>query len=236
MIGIYKITSPSGKIYIGQSVNIEKRIRDYRTGLAVRQPKLNRSFLKYGFENHNIETVCECSLDELNDKERFYQDLYNCIGKYGLNCVLTKTNDRSGFVSEETKNKLRGVKRPDHVRLKISESSKGKKVSEETKLRLSEISRNMSVKTRLKKSIAATGKVQSKETRLKISESLKGRNHSDEAKLKISEKHGTKVIDIETGEEFLSVAKAAKHLGCNISNLHQKLKGIRNNNTNLKYA
>ena len=25
MIGIYKITSPSGRIYIGQSTNIEKR-------------------------------------------------------------------------------------------------------------------------------------------------------------------------------------------------------------------
>lgn len=236
MIGIYKITSPSGKIYIGQSVNIENRIRDYKTGLACKQPKLNRSFLKYGFEKHKIEIICECLIEELNEKERYYQDLFSCIGKSGLNCVLTKSTDRSGYISEETKIKMSGKKRPDHVRLKISNSSKGRKHSPETLRILAECSRNMSAETRLKKSIAATGKIQSEETRRKISEAGKGRKHTDEAKLKISSMHGKRVIDTVTGEKFISVAKAAKHLGCNISNLHHKLKGIRNNNTNLIFA
>ena len=30
MIGIYKITSPNGKIYIGQSINIDRRFKSYR--------------------------------------------------------------------------------------------------------------------------------------------------------------------------------------------------------------
>ena len=30
-IGIYKITSPSNKIYIGQSINIERRFKEYKT-------------------------------------------------------------------------------------------------------------------------------------------------------------------------------------------------------------
>lgn len=29
MIGIYKITSPSGKVYIGQSVNIKERFKSH---------------------------------------------------------------------------------------------------------------------------------------------------------------------------------------------------------------
>ena len=29
MIGIYKITSPTNKIYIGQSINVENRIKTY---------------------------------------------------------------------------------------------------------------------------------------------------------------------------------------------------------------
>jgi len=29
MVGIYKITNPNGKIYIGQSINIESRKRVY---------------------------------------------------------------------------------------------------------------------------------------------------------------------------------------------------------------
>ena len=30
MVGIYKITSPSGRVYVGQSTNIEKRFAEYR--------------------------------------------------------------------------------------------------------------------------------------------------------------------------------------------------------------
>jgi predicted GIY-YIG superfamily endonuclease len=43
MIGIYKITSPSGKIYIGSSKNIERRKEDYRYKrfkYQINQPKL----------------------------------------------------------------------------------------------------------------------------------------------------------------------------------------------------
>lgn len=52
MIGIYKITSPSGKIYIGQSVNIERRFLDYKKSLKKSQIKLYNSIKKYGkFKN-----------------------------------------------------------------------------------------------------------------------------------------------------------------------------------------
>ena len=47
-------------------------------------------------ENHNFEILCECEIFELNNKERFYQDLYSVISKNGLNCKLTKSNDKSG--------------------------------------------------------------------------------------------------------------------------------------------
>lgn len=33
MIGIYKITSPSNRIYIGQSIDIEARWKSYKTSL-----------------------------------------------------------------------------------------------------------------------------------------------------------------------------------------------------------
>ena len=38
MIGIYKITSPTNRVYIGQSVNIKKRFRSYIHKLGKRQP------------------------------------------------------------------------------------------------------------------------------------------------------------------------------------------------------
>ena len=99
MTGIYKITSPSKKIYIGQSVDIEKRFRSYKNlSHCKSQIKLYNSFLKYGVNNHIFEIVEECSIELLNDKERYYQDFYNVLNS-GLNCLLTKTNDRSGKMS-----------------------------------------------------------------------------------------------------------------------------------------
>jgi predicted GIY-YIG superfamily endonuclease len=45
MIGIYKITSPTGKIYIGESSNIEKRIHTYKGKII--------TFLFGGFKNYS---------------------------------------------------------------------------------------------------------------------------------------------------------------------------------------
>jgi hypothetical protein len=100
-------------------------------------------------------------------------------------------------------------------------------------MKLAEISRNISDETRLKKSLAAMGNKHSHETKRKISEAGKGRFQSDAKRLKIAEKLGKKVLNTETGEVFLSVAKAANSIGHNISWLHFKLKGLKKNNTNL---
>jgi group I intron endonuclease len=80
MIGIYKITSPTKKIYIGQSVNIEKRILSYKGLHCKNQTIIYNSLKKYGVDKHKFEILCECEISELNDKERYYQDLYSAIG------------------------------------------------------------------------------------------------------------------------------------------------------------
>ena len=54
VIGIYKITSPSQRIYIGQSINIEKRWKEYSVTKLKSQPKIKNSILKYGIKNHNL--------------------------------------------------------------------------------------------------------------------------------------------------------------------------------------
>ncbi len=52
MIGIYKITSPNGKIYVGKSICVEERIKAYRyEGRRQNQHKLNNTIKKYGLEN-----------------------------------------------------------------------------------------------------------------------------------------------------------------------------------------
>lgn len=79
MIGIYKITSPDGKVYVGQSIDIEKRFNQHKTGNSSNK-KLTESIKKYGWENHIIEVILECDIEELNNKEsewiKFYKENY----------------------------------------------------------------------------------------------------------------------------------------------------------------
>lgn len=201
MIGIYKITSPSKKVYVGQSINIEKRFTHYKRLRCKSQLKIYRSLLKYGIDKHKFEVICECEVHELNEKERYYQDLYCVLGKGGLNCILTKASDRRIEFSDETKLKMslsqRGNKHSEEAKRKIGLASKGnkhglgKKMSEEHKLKLikARIGKKLSDETRAKISLAHKGKKGTKHTdeaKAKIGLASKGRKHTPEAKLKIS--------------------------------------------------
>ena len=107
MIGIYKITNPKGKIYIGQSINIEQRWDYfYKTLNCKSQIKLYNSLLKYGWENHIKEIIEECNLEELNIKEIFWGEEFDVL-KNGLNLRL---GNGRGACSEETKQKQRHAK------------------------------------------------------------------------------------------------------------------------------
>ena len=114
MIGIYKITNPKNRVYIGQSIDIEKRFSFYKRLSCKGQKKLYNSFLKYKIENHKFQVLCECNIDELNDKERYYQELHNVLSKNGLNCVYQCTKEKRKVISEVMKNKIsfanKGVK------------------------------------------------------------------------------------------------------------------------------
>src|SRR6478609_8764730 len=104
MTGIYKITSPTGKIYIGQSINIHKRWREHKNNCH--PGKLQNSFKKHGFENHIFEILEECELEQLNERERHWQDFYDVLGPNGLNLILQETNIIKSVRSEETRDKL----------------------------------------------------------------------------------------------------------------------------------
>src|SRR5690349_17773883 len=128
--GIYKITSPSGRIYIGQSVDIRYRFYKYNCLSCKKQTRLYNSFLKYEVINHIFEIIEKCEENNLNIRERYWQDFYNVLdNNKGLNCRLTKTDDRSGKLSEETCKKIgisrKGMKLSEEHKLKISLGNKG---------------------------------------------------------------------------------------------------------------
>lgn len=124
-MGIYKITNPLGKVYIGQSINITKRFNDYYKLKSDKQILLHRSLLKYGVSNHMFEIVEECELVLLNERERFWQEYYNVLNrKCGLNLKYTESADKRAILSDESKKKIsnsnHGKIRSDECKRKIS--------------------------------------------------------------------------------------------------------------------
>ena len=228
MIGIYKIISPSNRIYIGQSIKIEDRIKSYKNLKCKEQPKLYKSLLKYGFENHKIEILIECNESKLNELERHYQEEYDSI-ENGLNCIYTKTNDRSGKSSEETKLK---------ISLNNTRPFLGKKHSEESRLKMS---------SSLKGNQSRLGAILSEETKKKISDAHNGKTHSEQSKLKMSlVRKGIKrdystnrerlVLDLLTGIFYNSIKEASEILGYNKCTLRSYLAGNRKNITSLTFV
>lgn len=83
MIGIYKITNlVNGKVYIGQSVDINRRIKRHKSRAFNINSNgygypLYKAIRKYGIDNFSFEVLEECAKDELNEKEIYYITKYD---------------------------------------------------------------------------------------------------------------------------------------------------------------
>lgn len=203
--GIYKITSPSNKIYVGQSIDLQKRFKDYqkynKTGCQV---KLKASFKKYGSEKHIFEIIEECPVELLNERERHWQDYYSVLNERGLNCKLTSIKDKSGQLRQEVKEKisksLTGQKRTDEQKRNMSNSQKGKKQSIET------------IQKRLSK----------------ISELNEDKNHRKKFGQKLKKKVYQYDLEWNLIREYNSVTEASDILGVNRASIGKAVKGIKN--------
>ena len=136
--GIYKITSPSGKIYIGSSKNIKKRWQSYSDKNCKGQPKLCKSFKKYGKENHIREII-----EFLPNRQSLYTRESEIVNKELIEdkkCMNIMPGGFGGFryvwtdemrlvVSERMKNLIRT---PEHCE-KIGKANTGRHVSQITR-------------------------------------------------------------------------------------------------------
>ena len=87
--GIYKITNLLTKqCYIGQSVNIQDRFKQHvKCGLGIDASatnKLYKAMQQDGVWNFSFELMEECSRTELNEKEKFWIQMYQS-DIYGYN-------------------------------------------------------------------------------------------------------------------------------------------------------
>lgn len=105
--GIYRISSPSGKVYIGQSWEINERFGNYRRRECKQQRALLFSFQKYGVEAHRFDVIHiiphDTQQSEMGRLEQFYMDESRSRGLVLLNCREAGANGR---LSEETKRRV----------------------------------------------------------------------------------------------------------------------------------
>lgn len=92
MIGIYKLENKiNHKVYIGQSVDINRRWRNesnYQTG-----EYLKRAIKKYGWDNFDKSVLEECSIAELNEREQYWINYYQSfIPEKGYNLTYGGDN------------------------------------------------------------------------------------------------------------------------------------------------
>lgn len=113
--GIYKIQNKiNGKIYIGQSVDVYRRLKKHIWNIEKENNSaLCRAFKKYGIENFTYEVIEECEVDTLDEREIYYIKLYNSYVGFkdsnGYNLNLGGGSNRGWIPSEENKKRFKEV-------------------------------------------------------------------------------------------------------------------------------
>lgn len=170
MVGIYKITSPSGNVYIGQSWDIKKRLQRYTASQCKGQIGIHRSLVKYGRQQHSFEVVHELPDDVEQIVLDKYEQLYiECYNSAGVNLLNMTHGGASGKPTEEVLKKLRRPKSAEHAK-RIAEAVK-KQWDEGTKKPFEKHTEE----SKKKASASKMGHPTSEETRRKIGLGNKGK-------------------------------------------------------------
>lgn len=228
---IYMIVSPSGRMYIGQTINLKRRIKEYSLNNSnfKKQRMLYNDCIKYGYEvKNNIIIIDKIRFNrdvrdkfgnnELDRLEIYYIEKYDTY-KNGMNLNMgggsrigyRMTDEQKLKISNSNKNK----KRTKEQRERISRSRTGLKLSEEVKSKMNK---------RLGKDHPMFNKTHSDETKEKISKSLSNKRYFN--------KSNQYMVICFKGNEFIGIYTSLSEcsydvFGYNNKNLYRVVIGIR---------
>lgn len=179
--GVYKIVhSPSGKVYVGSAVNIDRRWREHKYQLENgrhRNQKLQRAWAKHGAKEFSFQVIEFCEKENLLAVEQGHMDMLDSVTN-GYNIVPTAGSNL-------------GFKHSAETIAKISEANTGKEHPEEVKARM-------------------RGRIVSEETRLALSESHTGNTPSDATRAKMSESRKRRPPHSQKTRDAISKSKTGK--------------------------
>lgn len=244
---IYKLISPNGKVYVGQTINKKQRKYHYNSKCFKKQIKLWNNVQKYNWNPGKTfeiieEVLCGENKCYLNEREKYWIQHFDSF-KNGLNSNEGGEGNIGYKVSKETKNK-------------ISNYHKNKPpMSDETKEKLRQVNlgnknpmygKKHSINSINKMKEKLIGQKRSDITREKLRESAKNRGPmSEETKEKLRQinlgkKYETKpILQIDemgnTIKEWVGVVICAKELNLNVSGISKVLTGLSKKTKGYKF-
>jgi len=218
--GIYKIENlVNGKIYVGQSVNINKRkavhLHTFRNNKH-HGSHIQNAWNKYGEENFIFKTILYCESSELTYYEQALVDSLSPEYNICKKCVDSPLGIKH---TEEAVNNMK-------LHLIGNTHTKGHKLTEEHKRKVSEslkgennyfFGRHLSAEHRKKIGDAQRGEKSSwygrkhtEETKNKMSLAQKGKFVSEETRKKLSIAGVGKIVSKETGIKISKATRGSK--------------------------
>jgi len=197
------------------------------------QKVLLNSLKKYGVDNHAFEIIEECAFEDLNIRERYWQEYYNSLAPNGLNSILTEYDNIPRVVSKSTsiklsesklgnKNPMYGTKKTDAQKEYLSLKFKGRVFTDEWKDKI--------LASKIKSGKYKHGKPMSEETKqmlkLALIEKFSGFNNT----------RSRIVLDVETGIFYYNVNDVSLYNNIHKETLRAMLKGRIKNKTKFIFA
>lgn len=108
--GVYRWTSPSGRCYIGQTVDLGNRHKDFRCAsesrcYAGKNSVIDKARQKYSYQEWKYEVLEYCPVEQLDEREKYYIEKYKPeynITKGGVGgCGVPKSAFKKGHVTTE---------------------------------------------------------------------------------------------------------------------------------------
>jgi group I intron endonuclease len=207
---IYLITNKvNDKVYVGQTINLKKRMITYRQGAKNPRFYIERAIQKHGMENFEWTQI-----DEANNKEELDSKEVHGIAHYGANDPSVGYNCSTGGnqprLNKESIEKMRNTLREGYATGRIVSHTKGKTFIYELTDKV--------LASRFKKGMTTwnKGKPWSEESSKKMSQSRTGKIRPDAR---------TPILCVELDKVFYGINETAKIFGRSAGNLSSTLSG-----------
>ena len=220
--GIYLLKNKiNNKIYIGQSINVRKRV-EYHLLKAKHGTMLYNSILLHGAENFESSLLESCSREDLDEREEYWIKFFDSTNKdLGYN-ICSKGTSR------------RGLKHNEEARRKISLAMQKRVNSPEYSAWRSKTTKKLFLDKQFRQnhSNGQKRRFADPEQNERHCSIMKERYSNPEFVKKMQESTWSKkckkvlAINIETGEKVIypSIAKTAKEMNCSESRISRAVR------------